>query len=268
LIGLLREAVPNHLSGSDPFNIEDLCGACSQRLRPGWRIAMSHLTVEWRAGTSSAKALDQPVYRLLGGAVRENTGYANGWYTVETHAGRVPRGGQAGPRQGLSAVKPIHSGLVHEIDREEQIRSVGLVEAVRDAVGPNVEIMIEMHGRFNPATAIDIARNWSRSNPAGLRSRCRRKPGGAEEGQRADPHPDATGERINPTRVPRVVRATISGHHPAGHHHFGGIPRPRSGGVGRRVLRAVAPHNVGGRYPPRPIAPGGLHDEFQDSRAL
>jgi galactonate dehydratase len=30
------------------------------------------------------------------------------------------------------------------------------VEAVRDAVGPDVEILVEMHGRFNPVTAVEM----------------------------------------------------------------------------------------------------------------
>jgi galactonate dehydratase len=37
-------------------------------------------------------------------------------------------------------------------------RAAELVEAVRDAVGPEIEIMIDCHGRFSPASAIAIAR--------------------------------------------------------------------------------------------------------------
>ena len=65
--------------------------------------------------------------------------YANGWYTVE----RTPQEFHAAAKRvlakGYRAVKldPFGAGF-YEIDREEQVRSVGLVEAVRDAVGPDV----------------------------------------------------------------------------------------------------------------------------------
>ncbi|UXN75749.1 hypothetical protein N8D56_07585 [Devosia sp. A8/3-2] len=34
------------------------------------------------------------------------------------------------------------------LERHERMRAIGIVEAVRDAVGPDVELMIEGHGRF------------------------------------------------------------------------------------------------------------------------
>src|SRR5207253_1986267 len=40
------------------------------------------------------------------------------------------------------------------------------VEAVRAAVGPDVDIMIEMHGRFAPAAALEIARELERFAPS------------------------------------------------------------------------------------------------------
>src|SRR5207244_13566982 len=41
--------------------------------------------------------------------------------------------------------------------RAEKVRSVELVAAIREAVGPDVEIFVEMHGRFSAATAIELA---------------------------------------------------------------------------------------------------------------
>ena len=61
--------------------------------------------------------------------------------------------------RGYRALKldPFGAGR-YELEREEVARSVSLVEAVRDAVGPDVELFVEMHGRFTPAQAIAIAR--------------------------------------------------------------------------------------------------------------
>src|SRR5262249_59170966 len=36
-------------------------------------------------------------------------------------------------------------------------RAVAIVVAVRDAVGPDVQLLIEMHGRFTAATAVRVA---------------------------------------------------------------------------------------------------------------
>lgn len=42
---------------------------------------------------------------------------------------------------------------------------MALVEAIRDAVGPEVEIFIEGHGRFSATTAIGLARDLERFDP-------------------------------------------------------------------------------------------------------
>jgi galactonate dehydratase len=41
----------------------------------------------------------------------------------------------------------------YELSRAEFLQSVAIIEAVRAVVGPEIEILVEMHGRFSPATA-------------------------------------------------------------------------------------------------------------------
>src|SRR5438876_706215 len=168
LLGYFAEAVPNHILGSDPFNVEDLVQRMFRNdfARVG-EIAMSAIsTIEIACWDIMGKALGQPVYKLLGGAVRNRIkAYANGWYTVE----RTPQEFHAAARRvlekGYQALKfdPFGEGF-YELDRPEKNKVIGLVEAVYDAVGPNVEILIEMHGRFNPATAVEMARELERFN--------------------------------------------------------------------------------------------------------
>src|SRR5438046_9873375 len=92
LLGYFAEAVPNHILGSDPFNVEDLVHRMFRNdyARAG-EIAMSAIsTVEMACWDIVGKALNQPVYRLLGGAVRDSiTAYANGWCTVERKHGEL-----------------------------------------------------------------------------------------------------------------------------------------------------------------------------------
>ncbi|GLY86887.1 mandelate racemase/muconate lactonizing enzyme family protein [Actinoallomurus iriomotensis] len=157
LLGYLAEAERNHVAGSDPFDTEDLV----RRMKYGdygraGEIVMSGIAcVEMACWDIVGKALGQPVWRLLGGKVRERIkAYANGWYTVE----RTPEAFHAAAtkvvERGYRALKLDPFGNGHyELDHAETLRSVSLVEAVRDAIGPEADLLVEMHGRFNPATA-------------------------------------------------------------------------------------------------------------------
>ena len=72
LRGYLNEAVPNHVLGHDPFEIEKLVLRMYRNdyARAG-EIAMSALaTLEIACWDIIGQALGQPVYKLLGGAVR------------------------------------------------------------------------------------------------------------------------------------------------------------------------------------------------------
>ncbi len=46
------------------------------------------------------------------------------------------------------------------------IASVSLVEAVRDAIGQDADLFIEMHGRFTPSTAVRVAQALTPYEPA------------------------------------------------------------------------------------------------------
>lgn len=170
LSGYLAEAVPRHVLGYDPANIEALV----QRMyrndyeRAG-AITMSGIAaIEMACWDIVGKALGKPIYQLLGGAVRERIkAYANGWYTVERTPQEFHRAAQCVMERGYRALKfdPFGAGF-YELDRAEKNRAIALVEAVRDAVGPDTELLVEMHGRFNPATAIEIARELEPFKPS------------------------------------------------------------------------------------------------------
>jgi galactonate dehydratase len=162
LLGYLAEAVPRHVLDSDPFATESLV----KRMRDGDyaradEVAMSGIAViETACWDIVGKALGQPVYRLLGGPVHQRIkAYANGWYTVERRPEEFHAAALRVVERGYRALKldPFGAGR-YELEREELVRSLSLVEAVRDAVGPDVEILVEMHGRFTPAQAVAIAR--------------------------------------------------------------------------------------------------------------
>jgi galactonate dehydratase len=170
LLGYLSEAVPVHVLGADPFAIEALIQRMWRReyARAG-QIAMSALAVlEIACWDIVGKALDQPVYRLFGGPVREKIkAYANGWYTVERTPEEFQEAARRAVGKGYRALKldPFGAGT-WELEAEERSRALELVAAVRDAVGPMVEILIEMHGRFTPSQAVSIARDLEPFRPS------------------------------------------------------------------------------------------------------
>jgi galactonate dehydratase len=61
-------------------------------------------------------------------------------------------------------VDPFGPGA-YELSRKEKSLSIGILEALRDAVGPDVEIFVEGHGRFSASTAAELAREMAPFRP-------------------------------------------------------------------------------------------------------
>ena len=172
VLGYLAEAVPRHVLGQDPFNIEALVNNLFRQDygRAGEVVMTGTAMLEMACWDIVGKAAGLPVYQLLGGAVRQKIkAYANGWYRVERTPDEFHAAAQKVVQRGYQALKfdPFGHGF-YELEPHEKRLSVSLVEAVRDAVGPDVEILIEMHGRFNPPTAIELARELAPFKPSWL----------------------------------------------------------------------------------------------------
>ena len=253
LLGYLAEAVPNHVLGSDPFAIESLV----QRMwhtdfaRAG-QIAMSAIAlVEMACWDIVGKVLGQPVHRLLGGPVRDRIkAYANGWYTVERTPAEFHAAARRVMERGYRALKldPFGAGTM-ELEPEERSRAISLVEAVRDAIGPTAELMIEMHGRFTPATALALSRELEPFAPAWIEEPV--PPGNARamaRVARGSAIPVAAGERIHVRHEFRelfeleavdIVQPDVS--------QCGGILEGlKIAAWAEAYYIQVAPHNVGG----------------------
>jgi galactonate dehydratase len=121
------------------------------------------------------KTLNRPVYDLIGGRFRDRVPlYANGWW-----AGRFDELGESlTPDQYAVAAKrtvenghvalkldpfvemaPYHTGYVTgQISPAGEEFGVDVVAAIREAVWPSVEILIDCHGHYNVPTAVRLAR--------------------------------------------------------------------------------------------------------------
>lgn len=114
------------------------------------------------------KMCGQPVYKLLGGRCRERLpAYANGWYggarSPEDYAERARKA----VGRGYRALKFDPFGTAwKEMSREEMEEAEALVAAVRGAVGDEIDLMIEAHGRLSISCAIEMGRRLEKYRPA------------------------------------------------------------------------------------------------------
>ncbi len=106
------------------------------------------------------KALDRPVYDLLGGRIYDKLpAYANAWYGAGSSVADIARAAKAVAKKGYRGLKldPFANGG-RDPDSRMIAHAVDIIGGVRDAVGPHTEILIDCHGRFSPGSAIAVAR--------------------------------------------------------------------------------------------------------------
>lgn len=252
LLGYLEDVLPRHVLGSDPFDTESLISKLVLQNGSGGPLPASALAaIEVACWDIKGKVLGQPVYRLLGGKVRDKVRvYANGWYRVE----RTPEAFYAAARQvvekGYSALKfdPFGAGY-YELDRSEERLSLALVEAVRDAIGADCDMFIEMHGRFSPATAVRIANELDRFRPSWIEEPIPPKNlRGLKRVAEKVRIPIAAGEHLNTLEefdtlfsfdAVDIIQPDLT--------HFGGLELMRRVSSWANIHNLqVAPHNVGG----------------------
>ncbi|RYE73293.1 MAG: mandelate racemase/muconate lactonizing enzyme family protein [Oxalobacteraceae bacterium] len=145
------------LIGRDPFDVEVLWEELYNKIKD---YGLTGMTISSISGIDIAlwdligKAVKQPIHKLIGGAFRTKLqAYATGLYfrdmnrlneeAVEEARGYV--------EQGFKAIKmKIGLGsITKDIDR---------VAAVRDAIGPDVQLMVDANHCFNVPQAIAIGR--------------------------------------------------------------------------------------------------------------
>ena len=105
------------------------------------------------------KVCKQPVYNLLGGKVRERIRvYANGWSYGMKEPADYAKAAEKVVAQGWTALKldPLPSPWRTWIPKEHEERAVRVIKAVREAVGPGVDILLEQHRRLAPMHAIRL----------------------------------------------------------------------------------------------------------------
>lgn len=205
VLGAIEDLAPL-IVGQDPRRTEYLWQ--SMYRAPFFRegaIGMSALSgIDQALHDIRSKDLGVPLYKLLGGPVRDRVRFydhlagGNASLYDPANVGRFGELAQQSVADGFTAIKILAGPPTAALDSAAAIRDVvGRVERTRVAVGDDVDIMLDFHGRAWPAMAITYGhavapyRPWFIEEPV--------PPDNVDalvEVARALPIPIATGERL------------------------------------------------------------------------
>ena len=150
-----------YLKGKDPRQIE--LHLRNMYRDPFWRggviLNTAISAVEIALWDILGKHLGQPVHVLLGGKMQSRIrAYANGWYFGAVEPDEYAALAKEVVAKGYTALKwdPFRRSCL-EVSREDQEFAVECIRKVREAVGHRVDLLIEGHGRFSPASALKLA---------------------------------------------------------------------------------------------------------------
>ena len=154
------------ITGRDPMEIEKHWQTLYHHFHVrGGIVQMAAISgIEIALWDITGQALGAPVYQLLGGKIRDRI------WTYGRWDGRTPELAVENAMRhvdlGLTALKgdPFeHRGIF--IDRDSEELALAKMKAVREAVGNDVELFVEVHGRLAPSDAIRIGNRLEEFRP-------------------------------------------------------------------------------------------------------
>ena len=175
--GMIKDLVEAVILGQDPFRTEALWSRMyddSFWAKGGGPIVFAGVSaIEQALMDIKGKALGVPIYELLGGKFRDKARvYANGWSFRSSTPDEFARAAEKVAADGYTALKlyplatPVtsdshgrirHVSLRH-IDRDDERLAVARVRAVRDAVGPDIDVLVDMSAELTTDAIIRIGR--------------------------------------------------------------------------------------------------------------
>jgi galactonate dehydratase len=156
--------------GMNPFDVETVALRMLRDVySDGGQIQGSALAaIETACWDIIGKATGQPLYNLIGGSCHDKLRcYANGWYRGPRTPESFHEKARAGVQRGYTALKFDPFGAAwRTVENREFDLALEIIAAVRDAVGPDVDIMVEGHNRFSVHTALRFAEAMAPYRPA------------------------------------------------------------------------------------------------------
>ncbi len=163
------EHIKSYLIGKDPRQIEKhRFSIYRDAYWRGGAVLMSAMSaVEIALWDILGKSLGAPVYQLLGGKVNDDVRiYVNGWFAGAKTPEQFAEKAKIAVQRGVTAMKWDPFGKAYlRLSNAELDNAMRCVGAVRDAVGKDVDLLIEGHGRFDTPTAITIAKELEQFKP-------------------------------------------------------------------------------------------------------
>jgi len=171
-IGMLKELASSYFIGADPRRIEYLWDTLFRKSfwgQGGGPVVYGAMSaLDEALWDIKGKWLEVPVYELLGGKMWERIRlYANGWYAHLVEPREYSEKAQEVVADGYNALKFDPFAITRQgkyefprrfIDRDLAKLALARVRAVREAVGPDIDIMIEVHGNLGTTAAIEMGR--------------------------------------------------------------------------------------------------------------
>ncbi|MBI3280499.1 MAG: galactonate dehydratase [Acidobacteria bacterium] len=255
VVGAVEDLTP-FILGEDPTRIESIYQKLYRQpfFRPGI-IGQSAISgIEQACWDIAGKALGVPVYKLLGGMVREKV-------RMYTHLGggemkSVYTSFDAGPlvdlarqvvERGYSAVKVVFVPYSEPLMGLPALRKlVELTGKLRDAIGEHVDLMIDFHGRTYPAVAIEYINAIAEFHPYFCEEPVPPENVDAlAEVRRAVRVPIATGERLVTRHQFREIFEKQAAHviQPDLCHCGGLLEAKKIAAMAEAYYMGVAPHN-------------------------
>jgi len=253
LVACVEELAPRYVIGTDPFDVERLAwNVLRAEYGRAGEIAQSALaSFDVACWDLIGQSLNVPIWKLLGGRFRDRVpAYANGWYQAEREPKAIAALARTVVDRGYRAMKLDPFGAASaELSAAGRRRAVEIVAAVREAVGPDIQILVEMHGRFTPATAVAVAALLEPYDPEWIEEPVpAENPKAMARVRAATRLTIATGERAHTMEDIRpliedglvdVVQVDLT--------HFGGfLAMKRLAGWADAYSLLMAPHNVCG----------------------
>ncbi len=249
----MLEQIGELLVGKDPFQIEAHRDTIIRdnywRTNVVLRAALSG--IEGALFDLKGKALGVPVYDLLGGKRRDRIPvYANTWRPFTDEPEKIAARAGEIVASGFRAVKfdPFFPADLHMLARDRQ-KAIEMLRSVREAIGPDNDLLVEGHGRFDVHTAIMIAHEMAPTRPYWFEEPIAPESINAlADVRRHSPVPIATGERTYDLfHVADLLRQDAVDVLQPDICHIGGIGElMRMALTAHAYLRPVAPHNVNG----------------------
>jgi len=246
------EEMSRYMVGRDPFQIRHFRRMAFDSFvqRRGSLEFYSALSgIETALWDVVGKATGQPVYNLLGGPCRDKVRvYANGWSYMTHDPDDYARAAVKVVEQGFTAMKldPLPRPWRTFIPMDHYRHAVKVVRAIREAVGPDVDLLLEIHRRLAPVHAIELAKRLEEFEPYWYEEPCQAE------------HIEAIAEVRKNTRIPVVTGENIftkAGFRPVFDYRAADIINPdvaNTGGIlelleiaamAEPYFVAVSPHN-------------------------